>query len=101
MRSRYCAFVEKKFQYLEDTTDSQALGEVDHAGNAQWAQSVNFDRLEILNSSMDGNKGRVEFKAFYIIVADPEKKLQMHHEVSQFRKKGDKWYFRSGKSVQT
>lgn len=93
MRSRYCAFVKKEYDYLEDTLDPQTFLKFDHEGNREWAEKVQLVRLEILRAEETGNKAVIEFKAFYL----DENVERIHHEISKFRKQGGVWYFREGK----
>lgn len=98
MRSRYCAFVQLNMDYLRDTNDPQTRSDFNMNYNRQWAESVNFEKLEILREEVDNNKAIVEFKAFFKIKATGEN--QVHHEVSKFRKQKGCWFFREGK-IQT
>lgn len=93
MRSRYSAFVKNDMSYLQETTDPQTLGKIDEEANREWAERAQFQKLEILNSEESGNKGLVEFKAFYAIDGED----YIHHEVSTFRKQAGQWFFKSGK----
>lgn len=97
MRSRYAAFVEKKFDYLLNTTDPQIRSEIDHQGNQLWAESVIFKKLEILNSSEDRNKATVEFVATFLDLKTNE--VLRHHEISKFRQQSGIWYYRDGKII--
>ena len=94
MRSRYSAFALKHMKYVEDTTDPQTKVGFDMKANEDWAQAAQFQNLEILNTSQDGNKGMVEFKATFKI---GDQEPQVHHEISKFRKQAGVWYFRDGK----
>jgi SEC-C motif-containing protein len=94
MRSRYSAFALKQMKYVEDTTDPQTKVGFDMKANEEWAQAAQFQNLEVLSSSQDGNKGMVEFKATFQI---GDQEPQVHHEVSKFRKQAGIWYFRDGK----
>ena len=94
MRSRYSAFVLSNVDYLikswsPNTCDSslQAKKEI-----KQWSKSVNWLKLEILNSSLLSEKdltGTVEFKAFYI----ENGKTQFIHENSLFEKTNRHWVY--------
>ncbi len=96
MRSRYTAFCLKKMDYVAETTDPQVRYEFDMKANEEWANSSKFLKLEVLKSSQEGNKGMVEFKAWFKVGEGPE---QLHHEVSKFRKQAGVWYFKDGKST--
>ncbi len=95
MRSRYSAFIEKKFEYLQETQDPQTRSILDRAANEEFALAVEFSGLEILFSQEKENKAVVEFIASYRDLKTNE--LSKHHEVSQFRKQAGIWYYRQGK----
>lgn len=97
MRSRYCAFVKKEYDYLEETLDPQTSFDFDHEGNREWADRMNLYKLEILRAEENGNKATIEFKAYY---RENDAEL-VHHEVSKFRKQAGVWYFREGKVFKT
>ena len=96
MRSRYTAFSLKKIDYIFNTLDPQARGEFDRQTNIDWAEKSIFTNLEIIKSTMEGNKGIVEFKATF---KDAEGVVHIHHEHSKFRKQAGIWYFREGRSI--
>jgi SEC-C motif-containing protein len=95
MRSRYSAFCQQDMDYIAKTTDPQAMGEYDMKANAEWARTSKFLKLEVIQSSQEGNKGTVEFKAWFKSGDGPE---QIHHEISKFRKQAGVWYFRDARS---
>lgn len=94
MRSRFSAFAVKKMDYIFETTDPQTRTKFDMKANSEWAQSSEFQKLEILNTSFEANKGQVEFRAIFKTGDQPP---QTHHEFSKFRKQAGVWYFREGK----
>ncbi len=94
MRSRFTAFALKKMNYIFETTDPQTRTKFDMKANEEWAQSSQFQKLEILNTSFENNKGQVEFRATFQTGEQPP---QTHHELSKFRKQAGVWYFREGK----
>lgn len=94
MRSRYAAFALKEIEYILSTTDPQARQKYNSDVNRDWAENSVFLNLEIINSSEEGNKGSVEFKATY---KTNDGETQTHHELSKFRKHSGVWYFRDGK----
>ena len=90
MRSRYTAFCTKNWDYLVATVDPQKKIEFANAANKAWMQNMRFTNLEVLTSSVEGNKGFVEFKATY---TDGSQNI-IHHEKAKFRKLSGFWYFR-------
>lgn len=90
MRSRYSAFATRNLDYVIETTDPQVRMEVDPAATRQWMHSADFFKLEVKAASMDGNKGFVEFTAWF---RDAEGEHQ-HHEKSKFRKQNGQWFYR-------
>ena len=97
MRSRYCAFIKKEYDYLETTLDPQTSHDFDNEGNRKWAESVQLTKLEIVRAEEKGTKAIVEFKAHF----DQDGASHVHHEVSKFRKQAGVWYFREGKVTRT
>jgi SEC-C motif-containing protein len=97
MRSRYTAFVLKNMDYLIETQDPQTRQDFDIKLNREWAESVVFQKLEILRSEESGTKGLVEFKATFEDLKT--KQTTVHHEISKFRKQAGVWYFREGKVI--
>jgi SEC-C motif-containing protein len=95
MRSRYTAFTLKDMNYIFESTHPQARHEFDRKSNQEWADQAHFSKLEILKSSNEGNKGFVEFKAYFKI----NETETIHHEVASFRKQSEVWYFRDAKIV--
>lgn len=90
MRSRYTAYVKVATRYLKETLAPESRGDFNEAEAAEWANKSEWLGLEIL--SAEGNK--VEFIAKY----RTQGKVLEHHEVSTFKKKGDRWYFVDGDS---
>lgn len=97
MRSRYSAFCTQNIDYLAETTDPQTRLEFDFDGNREWAANAKFLKLEVLQTTMDGNKGTVEFKAHFQM---PGETPVVHHEFSKFRKQAGRWYFRDGRVLE-
>jgi len=95
MRSRYTAFTQQNMDYLVETNDPQTRTVFDTQYNGEWAKTVEFKNLEIIREEENGNKAIVEFKATFKVKATGE--VQVHHEVSKFRKQKGLWYFREGK----
>lgn len=95
MRSRYSAFCAKNLDYVMETTDPQARVEMDIESTRAWMNDAEFLKLEVLSSTNEGNKGNVEFKAYYRMNGQDH----VHHEFSKFRKHGGIWYFRDGRIV--
>ncbi len=96
MRSRYTAFCLKNIDYIVETMDPQVRLEFDHKANEEWARSSEFLKLEVIQATQEGNKGTVEFKAWFKTGDGPE---QVHHEHAKFRKQAGVWYFKDGRSM--
>ncbi len=96
MRSRYSAFCLKDMDYILQTMDPSTRSSFDLENNKEWANSVTFTDLEVLQTPAPlGNKGFVEFKATYTM----EDETFTHHERSTFRKVNGEWYFSEGEVV--
>ncbi len=72
------------------TIDPQKKVDFANKENKAWMEQSEFIGLEVLSSSMDGNKGHVEFKASFV----EDGKTEVHHEKSKFRKLAGIWYYR-------
>ncbi|MEY4615251.1 MAG: hypothetical protein RJB66_211 [Pseudomonadota bacterium] len=97
MRSRYSAFVVKNMIYLFNTHDPQTRDQFDLKSNSDWAGSVEFTRLEVLNAKQEANKALVEFRAHFKDLKTGV--TSTHHELSKFRQQKGVWYFREGKLI--
>lgn len=95
MRSRFSAFALLEMDYVKHTTDPQVLNKIDFRANSEWAKQSDFYKLEIIQSGEEGNKGSVEFKAYFRNKSDGSE--HVHHEFSRFRKQSGRWYFRDGR----
>ena len=98
MRSRYCAYVKKKLQYIHQTHDPKSRDQHDLEEARKWAEDSEWLGLEIVETEkggVDDNEGIVEFIARYKIGGD---ELE-HHERSEFRRENGVWYFHDGKMV--
>ena len=98
MRARYSAFAHEEMPYLLETLHPGQRNDYDEAGATRWARESDWTGLEILKVSGDPateNTGSVEFKACY---RRNNEKLE-HHELAEFRKTYDIWYFYDGKMV--
>jgi SEC-C motif domain protein len=98
MRSRYSAFTVKDVAYIQATHDPQRRGYYDMEANKTWADSVKFEKLEVLSASENKNKGVVEFKAHYTDLKTGENHI--HHEISKFRQQAGIWYYREGRLIE-
>lgn len=100
MRARYTAFAQQEIDYLKDSHDPQTRGEFDPEAAKEWSSRSQWKGFDVLRTEAGGpgdTTGVVEFIARYSIDgADID-----HHEISEFRKDGDTWYFHDGKEVPT
>ena len=89
MRSRYCAYVLGKVDYILNTTDSSTRSYYSRKLIESWSKQSTWIGLEIVSASGD----RVKFIASY---KDQNGMIHQHREDSLFRKRGDKWFFVEG-----
>jgi len=86
MRSRYSAFVLANIEYLQKSHHSSTRPSKQEKREIEkWTKSVNWLKLEILNSSLD----IVEFKAFFI----ENGSVSVIHENSKFCKESGHWVY--------
>ena len=96
MRARYTAYTQIAMDFIEKTHDPKTRSDVDMKTNREWAEATKWKGLEILKTEhggVDDEVGTVEFKAMF----ETDQGLQVHHELSRFRKQDDVWYFSDGK----
>ncbi|WP_435263120.1 YchJ family protein [Tenacibaculum sp. nBUS_03] len=96
MRSRYSAFVLGDIDYLQKSHhNSTRPNKREKKEILQWAKSVQWIKLEVLNTykgtSMD-TIGNVEFKAFFM----ENGKVEIIHENSLFYKDTECWTYVKG-----
>lgn len=95
MRSRYSAFTVGAIDYLIDTTapEHRSKMDVDLLGE-QIKYTIWLD-LKIIDTKAglnDDQQGQVEFKAEF----EADEQQGTLHEVSNFRKEGERWYYVDG-----
>ncbi|PKL15014.1 MAG: hypothetical protein CVV50_01475 [Spirochaetae bacterium HGW-Spirochaetae-6] len=96
LRSRYTAHVLVKTPYIMATVHPDKRSEHDEKSIREWSQAANWDKLEILETRQgesDDSVGFIEFKVFY---QDEKGQDIEHHELSEFRKLGEEWFFFKG-----
>lgn len=89
MRSRFSAFYLGGYgQYLVDTWAAE------HRGGLKPidlnTRETDWQRLEIVDKSQQGNNGIVEFKAYFL---DEDGKQACHHERSKFERRQGRWLY--------
>jgi SEC-C motif-containing protein len=90
MRSRYSAYVKAQEPYLKATLLPESRKDYDPEAVREWSK-----KSEWLGLTIDSAQGsKVEFTAKY----KTDGKILEHHEVSTFKKVGDRWFFVSGDS---
>ena len=96
MRARYSAYAKAEIDYLVDSTESSQRKDLDKQEMRDWAERSKWLGLEIISAPAPGGaRGEVEFIARY---EDHDTPLE-HHELAEFRKIDDEWYFYDGKLV--
>ena len=92
MRSRYTAYTQQNFDYLEDTMKDPAASKFDIESARTWTDKVEWIRLEVISASTEEEKGHVEFIAYFY-----ENKIRhAMHELSEFHFIEGKWYYLDG-----
>jgi len=92
MRSRYVAFTLANGDYLMKSHHSSTRPLAEKKSIEKWAKSVEWLRLEILNTTAGLNnddEGTVEFKAYF----KTKGKVQFIHENSIFVRENNLWVY--------
>ena len=90
MKSRYSAYAAQQADYLLNTTHSSHRKYYSKDEILSWARANDWQKLEIIAAT----ETTVEFMAYFL---DENKKSQIHHEFSTFKKENDSWYYVDGK----
>ena len=90
MRSRYSAFVLANIDYLQKSHHSSTRpNKKEKKEIKSWTKSVNWVKLEVLNSTED----TVEFKAYFM----ENGSINVIHENSKFVKENGYWVYLEAK----
>jgi len=92
MRSRYTAYTQNNFDYLTDTMKDPAAKRFDLDSARDWADKVEWIRLEVISTKAEPTKGYVEFLAYFY----ENNKRHAMHELSEFHLEDGKWYYVDG-----
>lgn len=96
MRARYSAYAKGEIDFIINSTHKEKRGENDRGEIENWSRKSEWMGLKIVRTEDDGpENGKVEFIATY---ADRGVKLE-HHELAEFRKVNDDWFFYDGELV--
>jgi SEC-C motif-containing protein len=90
MRSRYTAHVKVAVPYLKETLAPESRTDFSDKDVREWAEKSEWLGLDIQSAKGD----TVEFTAKY----RADGKTLEHHEIAQFKKIKDRWYFVDGDS---
>ena len=93
--ARYSAYALCSIDYLYKTSGPRVRKEFDAEGSKKWAESAEWNGIEILaveNGGEQDETGMIEFIAHYTIKDTPFD----HHEKAQFAKVGGEWRFIDG-----
>ncbi|KIA88238.1 YchJ family protein [Kaistella jeonii] len=90
MRSRFSAFAIPNGEYLIETTLPVKRKLHNKEDLREWAEINEWTKLGIIKKP---TLNQVEFKAHY---KDEKGKMQLHHELSDFEKIDNRWYYVSG-----
>ncbi len=94
MRSRYTAYTQANVDYIAGTMKSPALDHFNPHSAREWAERVEWLKLDVITTSAQENKGYVEFLAHFY---DNKKKYAIH-ELSEFHRIDGVWFYVDGKS---
>lgn len=90
MRSRYVAYSKAKIDYILATMQCRALDGFNEIEAKEWAQSVKWLKLEVVQTYQDeAGHGFVEFNAYY----RHNNKKYCLHELSEFCQDSERWFY--------
>jgi len=98
MRARYSAYARVQMDFIFESTHPAHRKGYDHKGTKEWAESSEWQGLEIVESTKGGSadsEGQVEFIARF-----SEKGVKReHHECAHFKRENGTWFFTDGSMV--
>lgn len=98
MRSRYTAYSLAKTDYIRQTMSGKALMGFDESDAKKWAQRILWIGLEVKQCYLETpEKGYVEFVARFL----DNNQLKKIHELSEFHKENNQWYYVNGINKET
>ena len=96
MRSRYVAFTQSNMDYIKKTMRGAPLQQFDDDYNKEWADSVEWLKLEVIAAhTQDDFHGVVEFNAYYRLNG----LVKCLHENSIFEKIDGIWYYTGNNDI--
>lgn len=93
MRSRYCAYALGNMDYIAHTMKGAAKARFDARQINSPSKSLEWVKLKVKSSSIEGSKGFVEFIAYF----KEKNKIHALHELSEFHRQEGEWYYVDGK----
>ncbi len=97
MRARYSAYVKEDVAFILQTTHPSQRDQYTENGIRRWARNSEWLGLTIIgteNGTAADDRGTVEFVAEYF----EKGRRNRHHEIAQFRREEDGWYFYDGQA---
>lgn len=98
MRARYSAYVGVKTDFIFDTTHPGHRQRYDHKGTKEWAESADWQGLEIVDTR-EGDRNDASGEVEFIARFRENGILREHHESAQFKQDNGRWYFTEGTMV--
>jgi SEC-C motif-containing protein len=100
MRARYSAHTTADIDYIVATHHPDTRSEIDVEQTKSWASDSQWLGISILNvegGQVGDQSAEVEFMASYI---DPNGQKQSHHELSEFERYENEWFFKDARTPQ-
>lgn len=98
MRSRYSAYVKQEVAWLKNSLEPTQRKDFDEKSVADWAQNSEWLGLKILRTEKGGPEDTVGFVEFTATFKQ-DHVSRTHHELGEFRKVNNQWYFYDGSAV--
>lgn len=98
MRARYSAYAKTEIDFIVDSTHKEKREENDRGEIENWSKKSDWLGLEIIKTADDPEKADTGYVEFIATYADRGVKLE-HHELAEFKKVKDEWFFYDGQLV--
>ncbi|WP_159083953.1 YchJ family protein [Saccharobesus litoralis] len=96
MRSRYCAYALNKCQYIVDTLVAEQRQNNELSQIEEFAQSVSFKNLTILDTHQSELTQQFGFVTFKVVYQTPDKAFHWMQEKSRFQYTNEQWFYVDG-----
>lgn len=98
MRARYAAYCGVQMDFIFESTHPDHRQGYDHAGTKAWAESSEWQGLEVI-ATKEGGRGDAAGEVEFIARFREKGVAREHHENARFEREKGRWFFTEGAMV--